>query len=126
MNEMVFTGRKIWWRSHWLTGKTTIQAYEETSDCRGGCDRTGAPVSVTLAPGILSSIDGIERPLNEIAKTSGHYISRGVSVERAWTWIRKWETHMTVKKGDRWFPVYRRGSGRPEPLPQGHGSAGWR
>lgn len=65
---------------------------------------TGAPVSVTLAPGILSSIfDGIERPLNEIAKTSGHYISRGVSVESLDP-DKKWETHMTVKKGDRVFP----------------------
>ena len=86
--------------------KTTIQVYEETSGIKPGevVTGTGAPVSVTLAPGILSSIfDGIERPLNEIAKTSGHYISRGVSVESLDP-DKKWETHMTVKKGDRVFP----------------------
>ena len=65
---------------------------------------TGAPVSVTLAPGILSNIfDGIERPLSEIARTGGHYISRGVSVNSLDP-EKKWETHMTVKKGDRVFP----------------------
>ena len=65
---------------------------------------TGAPVSVTLAPGILSNIfDGIERPLSEIAKTGGPYISRGVSVNSL-NPDKKWDTHMTVKKGDRVFP----------------------
>ena len=62
---------------------------------------TGAPVSVTLAPGILTNIfDGIERPLSEIAKTGGAYISRGVNVSALDT-EKKWQTHMTVKKGDR-------------------------
>ena len=60
-------------------------------------------MSVTLAPGILNNIfDGIERPLSEIAKTGGAYINRGVRVN-SWT-RKKWETHMTVKKGDRLFP----------------------
>ncbi len=62
---------------------------------------TGAPVSVTLAPGILSNIfDGIERPLSEIAKGSGYYISRGISVNSLDT-DKKWDTHMVVKEGDR-------------------------
>lgn len=61
-------------------------------------------MSVTLAPGILSNIfDGIERPLSEIAKGSGYYISRGISVDSLDT-SRKWDTHMVVKKGDRLMP----------------------
>ena len=108
MNEMVFVGKEnLVGEVIGLTSeKTTIQVYEETSGIKPGevVTGTGAPVSVTLAPGILSSIfDGIERPLNEIAKTSGHYISRGVSVESLDP-DKKWETHMTVKKGDRVFP----------------------
>ena len=86
MNEMVYVGKEnLVGEVIGLTSeKTTIQVYEETSGIKPGevVTGTGAPVSVTLAPGILSSIfDGIERPLNEIAKTSGHYSSRGVSVE---------------------------------------------
>ena len=84
-------------------GDTIIQVYEETAGIRPGelVTGTGAPVSVTLAPGILTNIfDGIERPLSEIAKTGGAYISRGVNVSALDT-EKKWQTHMTVKKGDR-------------------------
>ena len=47
--------------------------------------------------------DGIERPLSEIAKGSGFYISRGISVDSLDT-EKKWDTHMVVKKGDRLMP----------------------
>ena len=86
--------------------KTTIQVYEETSGIKPGetVTGTGAPVSVTLAPGILSNIfDGIERPLSEIARGSGYYISRGISVNSLDT-DKKWDTHMVVKEGDRIMP----------------------
>ena len=88
---------------HSYHGDTIIQVYEETAGIRPGelVTGTGAPVSVTLAPGILTNIfDGIERPLSEIAKTGGAYISRGVNVSALDT-EKKWQTHMTVKKGDR-------------------------
>ncbi len=108
MNEMVYVGKEnLVGEVIGLTSeKTTIQVYEETSGIKPGeiVTGTGAPVSVTLAPGILSSIfDGIERPLSEIAKTGGHYISRGVSVDSLDP-NKKWDAHMTVKKGDRVFP----------------------
>ena len=80
--------------------------YEETSGLKPGevVTGTGAPVSVTLAPGILDNIfDGIERPLSKIAERSGYYISRGISVDSLDT-SKKWKTHMTVKKGDRVLP----------------------
>ena len=85
MNEMVYVGKEnLVGEVIGLTSeKTTIQVYEETSGLKPGevVTGTGAPVSVTLAPGILNNIfDGIERPLSKIAERSGYYISRGISV----------------------------------------------
>lgn len=108
MNEMVYVGKEnLVGEVIGLTSeKTTIQVYEETSGIKPGevVTGTGSPVSVTLAPGILSNIfDGIERPLSEIAKGSGYYISRGISVDSLDT-SKKWDTHMVVKAGDRLMP----------------------
>ena len=105
MNEMVYVGHDnlVGEVIGLKAGDTIIQVYEETAGIRPGelVTGTGAPVSVTLAPGILTNIfDGIERPLSEIAKTGGAYISRGVNVS-ALDMEKKWQTHMTVKKGDR-------------------------
>ena len=105
MNEMVYVGHDnlVGEVIGLKAGDTIIQVYEETAGIRPGelVMGTGAPVSVTLAPGILTNIfDGIERPLSEIAKTGGAYISRGVNVSALDT-EKKWQTHMTVKKGDR-------------------------
>lgn len=107
MNEMVHVGKEN------LVGEviglssqyTTIQVYEETTGMKPGetVTGTGAPVSVTLAPGILMNIfDGIERPLSEIAKSGGHYINRGVSVDSL-DKSTLWDTHITVKPGDHIF-----------------------
>ncbi|HCR40700.1 MAG TPA: V-type ATP synthase subunit A, partial [Lachnospiraceae bacterium] len=82
--------------------RTTIQVYEETTGLRPGDQVTssGAAISVTLAPGIVSNIfDGIERPLQEISARSGAFISRGVSVESLDT-TKQWQVHVTVKPGD--------------------------
>ena len=108
INEMVHVGQeKLVGEVIGLNSeKTTIQVYEETSGIKPGetVTGTGAPVSVTLAPGILSNIfDGIERPLSEIAKGSGYYISRGISVNSLDT-DKKWDPHMVVKEGDRIMP----------------------
>ena len=105
MNEMVYVGHDnlVGEVIGLKAGDTIIQVYEETAGIRPGelVTGTGAPVSVTLAPGILTNIfDGIERPLSEIAKTGGAYISRGVNVSALDT-EKKWQTHMTVNKGDR-------------------------
>lgn len=104
MSEMVHVGKEK------LVGevisldkeRTTIQVYEETSGLRPGEEvvSTGAPVSVTLAPGIINNIfDGIERPLEKIAEESGPFISRGIAVSPLDT-QKKWKTHITVKPGD--------------------------
>ena len=105
MNEMVYVGHEnlVGEVIGLKAGDTIIQVYEETAGIRPGelVTGTGAPVSVTLAPGILTNIfDGIERPLSEIAKSGGAYISRGVNVSALDT-EKKWKTHITVKKGDR-------------------------
>lgn len=105
MGEMVLVGKeKLVGEVIGLTkDRTTIQVYEETTGMKPGeiVYSTGAAISVTLAPGIISNIfDGIERPLTEIAKASGAYISRGVSVDALDT-NKLWDVHVTVKEGDK-------------------------
>ncbi|PKK85928.1 MAG: ATP synthase subunit A [Thermoplasmata archaeon HGW-Thermoplasmata-1] len=61
----------------------TIQVYEDTAGITPGepVVNTGAPLSVELAPGLLTSIyDGIQRPLPLIKAQAGDFIARGVSV----------------------------------------------
>ncbi|WP_367567135.1 V-type ATP synthase subunit A [Lacrimispora sp.] len=108
MNEMVYVGNDhLVGEVIGLTDRrTTVQVYEETSGLRPGetVTATGFPVSVTLAPGILSNIfDGIERPLKEISKTGGAYIDRGIQVDSL-DKSKLWKTHITVKKGEHLFP----------------------
>ncbi len=85
MLEMVYVGNKR------LIGEvisitsefTTIQVYEVTTGLKPGepVEGTGAPMSVTLGPGIISNIfDGIERPLQVIKNLSGKFIDEGTDV----------------------------------------------
>ncbi len=60
-----------------------IQVYEDTSGLGPGekVKGTGQSLSIELGPGLLTSIyDGIQRPLNEIYKQAGSYITRGINV----------------------------------------------
>ncbi len=103
MSEMVYVGKeKLVGEVIGLTrDQTTIQVFEETSGLKPGEEviATGGAISVILAPGIISNIfDGIERPLHEIAKSSGAYISRGVSVDSLDA-TKRWKTHIVVKPG---------------------------
>ena len=85
--------------------ETTIQVYEVTTGMRPGepIEGTGAPVSAALGPGIISNIfDGIERPLQDIAKIDGTYISEGAQVENLDT-KRKWKVTVKVSAGDEVF-----------------------
>ncbi len=104
MNEMVYVGEgRLIGEVIGLTSReTTIQVYEDTSGLKPKepVEGTGSPICVTLAPGILSNIfDGIERPLETIAKTSGAFIPTGACVD-ALDRERLWETHLTVAVGD--------------------------
>lgn len=103
MSEMVYVGEQK------LVGEvialrkdtTTVQVFEETTGLKPGAAVTsaGGPISVTLGPGILNNIfDGIQRPLSEIARQSGKYISRGVSVSSLDT-EHLWDVKVTVSEG---------------------------
>ena len=79
-----------------------IQVYEDTTGICVGEQvfNTGAPLSVELGPGLLSSIyDGVQRPLPVLEKSCGSFIARGVSSfglsrDLRWHFIPK------VNKGD--------------------------
>lgn len=82
--------------------KATVQVYEDTSGLIIGepVISTEQPLKIELGPGLLTSIyDGIQRPLPEIAKKYGDYISRGVSVT-ALDANRKWLFEPKVNVGD--------------------------
>ncbi len=104
MGEMVYvSSEKLVGEVIGLTSEmTTIQVYEETSGLKPGelVYGTDSAIFVTLAPGILNNIfDGIERPLSELEKQSGAFISRGVSVDSLDT-EKEWDVHITVNVGD--------------------------
>ena len=104
MSEMVYVGKQrlVGEVISLTTETTTIQVYEETGGMKPGelVYGTGDAISVTLGPGILNNIyDGIERPLAEIAKASGEYITRGVSVSSL-DEEKKWDVKIKVKAGD--------------------------
>jgi len=105
MLEMVYVGaEKLIGEVISITNHlTTIQVYETTTGLKPGDPvyTTGQPISATLGPGILRNIfDGIERPLKEIAKSSGAFIPTGSQVssldEEA-----LWDVTMKVAVGDR-------------------------
>jgi V/A-type H+/Na+-transporting ATPase subunit A len=94
MLEMVYVGKKK------LLGEvigiddhfTTIQVYESTTGLRVNEQvyHSGAPLCASLGPGILDNIfDGIQRPLKDMAKLSGMYVTEGkginaLSEEKLW------------------------------------------
>ena len=104
MLEMVYVGEKR------LIGEvigiteelTTIQVYEVTTGLKPGDPvyTTGSPMSAILGPGILSNIfDGIERPLKEIAKISGAFITEGASASNL-DEEKLYDVTLKVKIGD--------------------------
>lgn len=104
MREMVYVGDKE------LLGevirvdedKTMIQVYESTTGLKPNepVKGTGHLLNATLGPGILRNIyDGIQRPLDEIAKEQGAFIAEGKSVP-ALDQAKKWNVTMLVKVGD--------------------------
>ncbi len=61
----------------------TIQVYEDTTGLAPGegVERTGAPLSVELGPGLLGMVyDGIQRPLEVVREEMGDFILRGASL----------------------------------------------
>jgi V/A-type H+-transporting ATPase subunit A len=85
-----------------------IQVYEDTTGLKPGepVIRTKAPLSVELGPGILKNFyDGVQRPLEAIARKVGDYITRGVTVDsldrtKTWTFTPTAEEGKEVVGGD--------------------------
>ncbi len=86
-----------------LTGDIAfVQVYESTSGLRPGEPvlGTGQPLSTTLGPGMMGTIyDGLQRPLDAIAKKAGSFITRGVTADSI-SFDNEWVFVPSVKKGD--------------------------
>ncbi len=88
--------------------RASIEVYEETAGLGRG-DRvvsTGAPLSVELGPGLLTSIyDGIQRPLETMRKKYGSNIRKGIDEpaldrDKIWHFEAKLGYGDTVSAGD--------------------------
>ena len=88
--------------------RASIEVYEETAGLGRG-DRvvsTGAPLSVELGPGLLTSIyDGIQRPLETMRKKYGSNIRKGIDEpaldrDKLWHFEAKLGYGDTVSAGD--------------------------
>ncbi|MCD6322695.1 MAG: V-type ATP synthase subunit A [Clostridiales bacterium] len=104
MLEMVFVGKNR------LIGevisvekdKAIVQVYEATSGLKIGdfVESSGAPLSVTLGPGIIGEIfDGIQRPLKKIEEISGYSIKKGLNIKTL-DEEKLWKTKILIKDGD--------------------------
>ena len=86
-----------------LTGDIAfIQVYESTTGLKPGepVVGMGQPLSVLLGPGIIGKIyDGIQRPLDDIAKRSGTFIGKGIRTSPV-DLRKKYRFSATVKVGD--------------------------
>lgn len=87
---------------------TTVQVYEDTSGIRVGepVYSTDQPLVAYLGPGLLGRVyDGLQRPLESIAKISGDFIHRGVDAPALdekvlWSFIPRVKKNQEVRAGD--------------------------
>lgn len=110
VNEMVTVGeRQLIGEVVSLDGEiATVQVYEETEGLRAGehITSTGAPLSLSLGPGMLSNMfDGIQRPLKKIETLSPDFIPEGIGLlsldeEKQWTVKVIVEEGQVLKAGD--------------------------
>ncbi|MBD5114487.1 MAG: V-type ATP synthase subunit A [Ruminococcaceae bacterium] len=104
MREMVYVGeKKLIGEVIGVTSQlTVIQVYENTDGLKVGEQvlSTGTPMCAQLGPGIISNIyDGIERPLGDMKKLSGAFVSEGSNIP-ALDGERLFDVTLTVKVGD--------------------------
>lgn len=89
-------------------GVTTVQVYEDTSGIRVGepVHNTGMPLVAHLGPGLLGQVyDGLQRPLEVLARMSGEFIRRGeyaspLPEERRWQFAPSVSVGDLVEPGD--------------------------
>lgn len=85
-----------------------VQVYEETSGVRPGepVESLEQPLSVVLGPGLIGSIfDGIQRPLSDLLRRDGDFITRGTTAprvdhERLWDFMPLRRVGDIVESGD--------------------------
>ncbi len=86
--------------------RASVQVYEETAGLGRG-DKvvsTGAPLSVELGPGLITSIyDGIQRPLEAMFQKYGANITKGID-EPALSREKRWYFEPAVAYGDVMVP----------------------
>src|SRR6056300_1456084 len=88
--------------------RASIQVYEDTVGIGPGEEvvNTGAPLSVELGPGLISSIyDGIQRPLQQLVEQQGANILRGSQIpglrrDTKWLFKPTVENGAAVNEGD--------------------------
>ena len=100
VNEMVTVGeRQLIGEVVSLDGDVaTVQVYEETEGLKAGehIISTGAPLSLTLGPGMLSNMfDGIQRPLKKIQTLSADFIPEGIGL-LSLDEDKEWDVVLTV------------------------------
>jgi len=86
----------------------SIQVYEETSGIGPGepVVSTGAPLTVELGPGLITSIfDGVQRPLDKLRSSFGDFVLRGAEVppldrKKKWHFIPRRKVGERVVAGD--------------------------
>lgn len=108
VNEMVTVGeRQLIGEVVSLDGEiATVQVYEETEGLRAGeqITSTGAPLSLSLGPGMLSNMfDGIQRPLKKIQTLSNDFIPEGIGL-LSLDEEKEWEVKIVVQVGDELEP----------------------
>lgn len=82
-------------------GRAVVQVYEDTRGLSVGepARGTGLPLSVTLGPGLLSTMfDGLQRPLERMLETGGAFIRSGESPPPLDS-ARRWSFTPSVRAG---------------------------
>ena len=89
-------------------GRFSIQVYDEPSGIGPGepVVSTGAPLTVELGPGLITSIfDGVQRPLDKLRASFGDFVLRGAEVppldrKKKWRFVPRRKTGEKVIAGD--------------------------
>ena len=82
--------------------ESVVQIYEDSGGLSSGepVYPTMEPMSIRLGPGLVSGIfDGIGRPLTQIQRVAGDFISKGINIG-ALDEEKKWDVKMLIKNGD--------------------------
>ena len=88
--------------------RAKVQVYEDTSDIQLGTHVSFSKrlLEAELGPGLLTSVfDGLQNPLEEVAKKEGLYLNRGVYIpaldrEKKWDFTPTCKVNDKLKRGD--------------------------